>query len=667
MTYIITMEVPGEVEQLAPRRRRARIVGEVAGPLPEADIGVARSAEGDWEQAPQRIQRQRYFPTGGAQRKYYGIKRMINFQNRFPLREWWYKPVQRGTLESLSDMGASYRLASARQRQNRASYLMSGRGLYRGRKYTKGKGGFFGGLAGLLSGQGWQKGSDMGDRIWDMGGKKIAEYVPGLNKVVEVTDSLNPLAGQLAKMAGKGLYKRGRGLYRGRGEYIATNGLVQGPSIVPQFGQDDMKTTTITNREYVCDVFAPAANTPFAPQEYPLNPGMSKLFAWLSQIAINYEEYAIKQLIITYKSTVADFASQSGQVGQVIMATQYNPTSDPFGSKEEMMLYEGGMSCKTTEHMQHGVECDPKKLSGTEYKYIRVGNLPLTEDLKEYDLGRLCMAITGTPSTYANQIIGELWVSYTVVLRKPKVASGHAYNIKRDVALVPAWTNVGSPSPAPATSLLLGTRNTGAVTFIVPTSVQLANAALDYDRLLEDVPTKNVADANNLTKQLTISFADDFEGCVEIKFRKFSNVQLTGPEIPFLLLSSDDVGTTAEHPPTISRFKDIPLMKAALQTRVWGHVYTTSDPYASQGSSAETSSAGAANHSPELVLHVRLQPPVSGKKNEISVYYNIAANSSNYWTCEVNQFNTFLSSTDNGRGPANLLLQDVSGNPYYWA
>lgn len=656
------------------RRRVANRAGPVP-PMDDVNIGVARRAGRDWEAGreglPHNIgiqyQRARYFTNPAEQSKYYGVKRNIHFQRRFPLREWWYKPIERGSLESLHDMGSTYRLASARQRANRNTVLMSGRGLYRGKgAYTKGRGGFFGGLAGMLTGKGYKAGSDMGDKLWNSGGKTLASFIPGLNQAVAIGDQLNPIAAQVADIAGQGMYKRGRGQYKGRGEYVATNGLVQGASVVPQFGQDDMKTTTITNREYVADVFAPAANATFTPQEYPLNPGMSKLFAWLSQIAINYEEYAIKQLIVTYKSTVADFASASGQVGQVIMATQYNPTSDPFGSKEEMMLYEGGMSCKTTEHMQHGIECDPVKLPGNEYKFVRNGNLPISEDLKEYDLGRLCMAITGTPSTYAGQIIGELWVSYTIVLRKPKVASGHAYNIKRDYALVPNYGILTSNGSAPPQSLLVGTRNTGAVKFIVPPALTLTSSGFTTnDNLDRDDPTPYGTTSRAL--QLTLEFADDFEGCIEIKFKRFCNTQLTSQEVrDFSIISSDIIG----QPSTIQRFKDMPLVRASsggFNTKVWGHCYTTTDPWAFQGSSFEIQGLVEPYHSPDLILHLRVLPPVSGRKNQVHIAFSQTGNSVNYWSCEVNQFNSFLSATDNGRGPQHLLLSDVNGNPAIWA
>jgi len=461
----------------------------------------------------------------------------------------------------------------------------------------------------------------------------------------------------------------------GRGEYTdpTTNGLITSGShqIIPQFGQDDMKTTTITNREFVGDVYAPAAGSIFNPTEYPLNPGMSKLFTWLSQIAINYEEYAIKQLIVTYKSTVADFASTSGQVGQVIMATHYNPTSDSFASKEEMMLYEGGMSCKTTEHMQHGIECEPRKLAGNEYKYVRYGNLPLSEDLKEYDLGKLSLAIVGAPSTYAGQVMGELWVSYTVELRKPKVASGSAYNIKRDVACVPVYPG-NNPATgnaiAPWQSLLLGTRNSGICTFEIPQIIGHMGPYDGLDDLFAAVPTAATGGTTTV-QQLVITFADEFEGCVRVNFKRHQADGILGATgagaivRQLMVRSSDNI--TAGGQPCISRFADMPTASASnYGTRRWTHVHATLEEFPNQSPDLIP---GSGDHSIEMELHLRIASPTGGKKNQLRIGFQHDYSTYHFWRCEVTQYNTFLSASDNGRSTSALLLQDINGNPFVWA
>lgn len=643
--------------QLVPFRRR-RNAERAAEPMPDIGIGHARRARPEWEHGPEgapadrgigRI-RLRYFANPQDQNKYYGIKRMINFQRRYPLRDFWYKPVARGTFDSLSEMGASYKLASQRQRERRRQVMMSGRG-----KYTKGRGGFFGGLAGLLSGQGWKAGSDMGDRLWDAGGSALANHIPYLGQAVALGDKLNPLAQTVATMAGHGLYKRGRGLYRGkglyrgRGEYVSTNGLVQGPSVVPQFGQDDMKSTIITNREFICDITAPTTNQ-FVVDEYQLNPGLSKLFQWLSQIAINYEEYAIKQLIVTYKSTVADFASSSGQVGQVIMATQYNPSADSFSSKEEMMLYEGGMSCKTTEHMQHGIECDPKKIAGNEYKYVRAGTLPQSEDLKEYDLGRLSLAIIGTPSTYNGQIIGELWVSYTIELRKPKVASAHAYNVKRDVYVSPQRALPASLVIATPNTVLAGARNSFNCSLVVPATATFPPASTNSDILWYTTPTP-LTSTGIYAVQFTLTFPSDFNGVVKIRVIVKAHAAAVNPAMIVPISYATN---------TIKRFFDIPEYDAS-QNKTWSHMFRTR---------SDNEDGLTVNQilSSDFELHLRIQSPQNGLPNTIMFASDPGYTAGDVlsWRCEVVQINSFLSIQDNGSNDRLQLMNHSSGLTANW-
>lgn len=154
---------------------------------------------------------------------------------------------------------------------------------------------------------------------------------------------------------------------------------------------------------------------------------------WLSQIASNYEEYEFKQLIFSFKSTVSEFQTTNGVVGQVVGVTQYNPGARPFTDKQTMVSYHGAVSGKTNSNFYAGVECDPAKLAGSPGKYVRFQELDLGQDRKDYDLGTFSIATVDVPSALSNQVIGELWVSYTVMLRRPKLVVSRALTIQQDM------------------------------------------------------------------------------------------------------------------------------------------------------------------------------------------------------------------------------------------
>jgi len=250
-----------------------------------------------------------------------------------------------------------------------------------------------------------------------------------------------------------GGFMGGGGMYTGRGAYDAMNSLVGGGVApeVPQFHSagDEGGAITVSRKEFLSDIYGPA--TGFDVQPFSINPGLETTFPWLSQIAQNYDEYEMKQLIFTYRSTTTDIGSTTnGQCGTIIMCTNYNAAAGPFEDKVVMMEYDGAMSSKTTESMLHGVECDPRKLSGAEGKYVRANPVISNQDLKTYDHGLFQLAIANSPAGFANQAIGELWVSYTVVLRKPKFFTARGLGISQDI-----YVSGGDES----TTRFMGTQN----------------------------------------------------------------------------------------------------------------------------------------------------------------------------------------------------------------
>nr|UZT54558.1 MAG: capsid protein [clictolig virus 4] len=244
----------------------------------------------------------------------------------------------------------------------------------------------------------------------------------------------------------------GAGRALGMGTYTVNNDIVDDGSgqEIPTFGGGP-NVVTVSHKEYITDIFGPENAGTFQNTPYSINPGLERTFPWLSQVAANYEEYTLKQCIFTFRSTVTDFVATNGQVGSIIMATQYNPTDAPFTSKQDAMEYDMAMSGKVSGNMLHGVECDPAQLSGSPGKYVRAGPVRSDDDLKQYDHANLNVCISNIPQQFANQALGELWVSYTVELRKPKFFVSRGLNILRDAF-------VGQPEPGVQNALLADLR-----------------------------------------------------------------------------------------------------------------------------------------------------------------------------------------------------------------
>lgn len=553
-----------------------------------------------------------YFGGDAAsRRRYYGVKRQIAFQKKFPLSQYSYAPLARGSEMSLSTYGPSYKTATPAQRAARKEFMMSGRG-----RYYRGRGGYFGKLLGSLVGQA-EAGDKYGDMVWDFVKDKIPPKYSALGQAVfDITDDY------------KGNIKN-RPITKGRGKYY-TNNLIQdggASNIVPAFSPSDLQEITYSNKEYVRDIYAPLSGNVFEVQSWNLNPGLVAAFPWLSQIAINFEEYEFMQLAFTYKSTVADFASASGQVGQIAIATQYNPNAYDFADKEEMMLYQGGMSAKTTESIIHGIECDPAKLAGAPQKYVRVGTIPPTEDLKNYDLGKTSLAVLNVPSTYAGQQLGELWVSYTIRLRKPKLMSQNAYNVRRDVWVhksTEAMTVANNPIMSKGTLLRASRSSLGAL-LTVPSGITILPVTSDTD-VLTAVPAAGQTTVQNTLDQaidFILTLPPDYSGILSIRVRSTASAATTLTW--FAVTKALD---------TIKRFNDIPLITGT--TPSWVQSRSIYDQY----------------NDAEMELHLRVQPASGGVPNSImfALYPNKAVGTTySIPLIEITQYNSWLSVEDNGR------------------
>jgi len=216
----------------------------------------------------------------------------------------------------------------------------------------------------------------------------------------------------------------GSGDYQQMGSSPKYNVMTNG-SQIPQFNTT-RQTNVVCHREYLGDILGTAA---FNNTAYPLNPGMSQTFPWLSSVAGNYQEYRFHGLVFEFRSLITDFVT-SGAPGVVIMSTNYNADAPIYLTKQQMENAEYAVSVKPTVNMMHGIECALSQTILPE-KFVRSGAVASNQDLRLYDLGNFQFATQANPI----QDLGELWVSYCVEFYKPilpndiggNVLSGHLF------------------------------------------------------------------------------------------------------------------------------------------------------------------------------------------------------------------------------------------------
>jgi hypothetical protein len=205
----------------------------------------------------------------------------------------------------------------------------------------------------------------------------------------------------------------------GRGDYIVQRNSITGSGVAgpPVFGKDG--SLRFSHREYLFDVVS--AGSSFNLTGYAINPGNRYLFPFLSQIALCFEEYEMLGLIFTFKSDSGNaVSSTNSSLGSVIMATNYDVLDDNFNSKQQMLAYQYSTDCKPSLSAIHAVECQPKS-NVLSTMYVRPSSAaPSGSDRRFYDLGNFQIATVGQQAAFT---VGELWVSYDILLKKPKIGS----------------------------------------------------------------------------------------------------------------------------------------------------------------------------------------------------------------------------------------------------
>jgi len=174
-------------------------------------------------------------------------------------------------------------------------------------------------------------------------GNKIGSYFGG-NKIFR----------DLGKVLGSGI-----GSIFGSGDYTMT-GNKPGYNVLagqmPKFSSSSA-TNVVSHREYLGDITGTAG---FNNLVYPLNPGVSKTFPWLSTIAAGYQQYKFHGVVFEFRSLVTDFVT-GGAPGVIVMTTNYDATSSSYISRQEAENAEFAVATKPTLNLMHMIECEGRQ------------------------------------------------------------------------------------------------------------------------------------------------------------------------------------------------------------------------------------------------------------------------------------------------------------------
>lgn len=258
------------------------------------------------------------------------------------------------------------------------------------------------------------------------GGGALASYF-GANPLMGSSVG-STLGGALSKWLGQGDYT------------LRANSIVQS-SLNSTDGIPSMHKTqqsvVIRHKEYVTEVRGHPNFTVRA--QLPINPGMRDTFPWLSRIAGSFQEYSIRGMVYHYVPTSGNaVASTNAALGSVMMQTTYRASDAAPTSKVELLNEYWASESVPSEGFCHPIECSPQE-NPFKIQYVRSGTIPAGDNVLLYDLGTTNLCVSGQQAT--DTVLGDLWVTYEIELRKPIVKSNTQDIIGGYVKSATGWSN----------------------------------------------------------------------------------------------------------------------------------------------------------------------------------------------------------------------------------
>lgn len=264
--------------------------------------------------------------------------------------------------------------------------------------------------------------------------KKIKKIQAIAKRVENVANKVNKVANAPLRSAGGAIGAKlgsrrigsaiggGLGKIVGTGDYTVTGNTIARQSAtmaldtVPQFLKRGNRETRVTHREYLGKVVA-SSDGSFNISSYPINPGLFSTFPWLSQIAQNFDEWRPNGIVVVYKTMSSSYSGTSS-LGIITIASDYDVSDPPYVNTVEMNNSDFAVSTNVATSLMHPIECvvseRPMRLL-----YTRSGPIASTDNLRFYDL---CNVQVATEGCTADQVCGELWISYDISFYKAQIS-----------------------------------------------------------------------------------------------------------------------------------------------------------------------------------------------------------------------------------------------------
>jgi hypothetical protein len=169
-----------------------------------------------------------------------------------------------------------------------------------------------------------------------------------------------------------------------------------------------------------------------------MNPGLQRVFPWLSNIARNFQEYRFRSIRIIYISECPTSFN-----GNIMLSASYDPSLSAPSNETDFSNYEGMVEDNVYKCLSF--DLNKAGINSQLHYYVR-GTNPNTnisnEDIKLLDCANIYVAysnVNGGNLGVSSVFLGKLWVEYDVDLLRPFSNQG-----LQQVILTNSWQYVGA-------------------------------------------------------------------------------------------------------------------------------------------------------------------------------------------------------------------------------
>jgi len=216
-------------------------------------------------------------------------------------------------------------------------------------------------------------------------------------------------------LIGSGSIKYGKRLSRGTSYFAPTSGVATAMKTAanPIMTASRSGAVHITQREILTTINSGAnvSGGDFNLQVFDVNPGLSTIASWGSQIAKAFQEYKLKFRLIYTASC------PSATAGQLLIAFDHNVGNPTLPTdKQQMSNFSGCVSGQVWAPMTSGTVSSGKKL------YVRDGPVPTGQSAQLYDFTKI---LIGTADLVTDEgpvvTFGTIYIEYSMELYLPRL------------------------------------------------------------------------------------------------------------------------------------------------------------------------------------------------------------------------------------------------------